>query len=158
MRLDVALLGDYAQYFRFAGVVNGALYQIEARGVWSKSDPSADCVWVQTTYPGQYGVPTEIYRPALINAALYYSPSHGVWDESSNGVSHVFSYGPQTAVNLFKTRLTGTSAFEGDGIVINAVDSSHHFSGPSYLYDEYANIYTAGVSMPGNNNTLICPT
>jgi hypothetical protein len=154
------LLGDYAQYFNIDnGKPNSALYQIEARGVWSKSNPAADCVWAQTSYTSENG--TVFFVPVNgfthVNVALYYSPSQGVWTEYTTGSETPYFSGTYHVEEASTIIVSGTSSFEHDCIVMNAEDSSNHFGGASTVEDGALYIYVAGQTMPGNNTTLICP-
>jgi hypothetical protein len=154
------VLGIYTQYFTFNGVTNGAEYIAEARGVWSKSNPAADCIWGETVYIGEKGqvlYSLNANYPAMVNISFYYSPSYGKWDELNSWPYYYpagfwFSQMYQSGV-LVK----GTQSFSQDCIVLNAEDQYGYNGGPSRFYNLNGYLYIAGQTMPGNNTSLICP-
>ena len=155
------LLADYAQYFNIDnGVPNSALYQIEARGVWSKLNPAADCIWAETAYSSENGTAFFVPENGMthVNVALYYSPSYGVWTEDTTGSEMPYFSGVYHLEEVSTIIVSGTSSFEHDCITMNSEDSSKHFGGPSTVEDGALVVYTAGKTMPGNDtNPLICP-
>ncbi len=170
------LLGDYAQYFTFNGFTNGALYQIELRGTWSKKNKANDCIWGRVTYTAQaslfFDVDGTAYPAAGLSGTIWYSPSFGVWDadpysveslsQSWYGVSNNSSEpGPEdpSVLQVQGQMIAGPPSWSGDCIVMNPEGNV----GPPYTQDSYfadasGNTYTAGSNVPGNNTTLICPS